>query len=109
MNYSWKISKLGLDDELNNDGVLLENSIVQIHYKRIAVHDDGTSSSYVGKCYFSAKSTAAADFVPLNSVTNVMAQSWLTNSLGSDEINKIDTALAAKIERKRVKIVKPGW
>lgn len=40
MNYSWKIARLGLDDELNNDGVLLENSIVQIHYKRIAADDD---------------------------------------------------------------------
>ena len=56
MNYSWKIARLGLDDELNNDGVLLENSIVQIHYKRIAADDDGTTSSYVGTCYFSAKS-----------------------------------------------------
>lgn len=109
MNYSWKIARLGLDDELNNDGVLLENSIVQIHYKRIATDDDGTSSSYVGTCYFSAKAKAAADFIALNSVTNVLALAWLEESLGEEQINKIDTALAGKVARKKVRLVKPGW
>ena len=109
MNYSWKIARLGLDDELNNDGVLLENSIVQIHYKRIATDDDGTTSSYVGTCYFSAKATSAADFIALNDVTNVVALGWLENSLGEEQINKIDTALAGKVARKKVRLVKPGW
>lgn len=109
MNYSWKIARLGLDDELNNDGVLLENSIVQIHYKRIATDDDGTTSSYVGTCYFSAKAKAAADFIALNNVTNVLALAWLEESLGEEQINKIDTALAGKVARKKVRLVKPGW
>jgi hypothetical protein len=109
VNYSWKIARLGLDDELNNDGVLLENSIVQIHYKRIATDDDGTTSSYVGTCYFSAKAKAAADFIALNDVTNVLALAWLEESLGEEQINKIDTALAGKVARKKVRLVKPGW
>lgn len=109
MNYSWKIARLGLDDELNNDGVLLENSIVQIHYKRIAADDDGTTSSYVGTCYFSAKSKSASNFIALNDVTNVVALAWLEESLGAEQINKIDTALAAKVAKKRVRLVKPGW
>jgi len=109
VNYSWKIARLGLDDELNNDGVLLENSIVQIHYKRIATDDDGTTSSYVGTCYFSAKTKAAADFIALNDVTNVLALAWLEESLGEEQINKIDTALAGKVARKKVRLVKPGW
>lgn len=109
MNYSWKIAKLGLDDELNNDGVLLENSIVRIHYKRIATDTDGTASSYLGKCSFSSKSTAAADFVAHNNVTNTMAVTWLENALGADKINKIDTALAEKVAKKRVRLVRPSW
>ena len=82
---------------------------MQIHYKRIATDDDGTTSSYVGTCYFSAKAKAAADFIALNNVTNVLALAWLEESLGEEQINKIDTALAGKVARKKVRLVKPGW
>ena len=109
MNYTWQIAKLGLQDELNHEGTLLENSIVNIKWKRIATDTDGTSASYVGNTKLSAANVAAADFVALNDVTNDMALGWVTDNLSTKELQQIDSQLDTKIERNRTRNVKPSW
>ena len=109
MDYTWKILRLGLQDELNHEGALLENSIVNIKWKRIATDTDGTTASYVGETKLSAANVAAADFVALNDVTNNMALQWVTDGLTDYDTNKINSQLENKIERNRTRSVKPGW
>jgi len=109
MNYSWKIAKLGLTDQLNTDNVLLENAIVNIKWKRIVQDADGTRTSYVGNTTIDASNIAAADFVALNDVTSAEVTGWLTDALQEAGIAKIDAVLLAKVERKRLRNVSPSW
>jgi len=81
VNYTWRILKLGLQDELNSEGTLLENSVVNVKWRRHATDTDGTKASYVGNTNFSAADTAAADFVALNDLTNVQVVAWLEESI----------------------------
>lgn len=109
MTYTWQIMKLDLQDELNHEGTLLENSIVSIKWKRIVEDTDGTIASYVGNTKLSAANTAAADFVALIDVTNAMALEWVTNSVSSKDLERINEQLATKLERNRTRTVKPSW
>lgn len=109
MTYTWQILKLGLQDEVNHEGTLLENSIVNVKWKRIATDTDGTVASYVGNTKLSAANVAAADFVALNEVTNAMALGWVTDSINAKELERIDAQLTKKIDRNRTRTVKPGW
>lgn len=109
MTYTWQILKLDLQDELNHEGNLLSNSIVNIKWKRIATDADGRVASYLGNTKLSAANVAAADFVPLNDVTNDMALQWVTDNISEKELNRINTQLENKIERNRANRVKPSW
>lgn len=109
MNYSWHILRLGLQDELNHEGTLLENAIVNVKWKRVAEDADGTTASYIGNTKLSAANVAAADFIVLNSVTNEIAIGWVENSISDRELTRIDAQLDNKVERNRVRNIRPNW
>lgn len=109
MTYTWHILKLDLQDELNHEGTLLTNSIVNIKWKRVATDTDGRVASYLGNTKLSAANVAAADFVALNDVTNAMATQWVTDSLSSSELERINSQLENRIERQRSNTVTPSW
>jgi hypothetical protein len=109
VNYTWRIVKLGLSDELNHEGNLLENAIVNVQWKRIAEDTDGTTASYVGKTDIDAKSTNLADFVALNDVTSEQVISWIEEELSEFELQRINDQLNKKIERSRLRKITPNW
>lgn len=109
MNYQWRIVRLGLSDELNTDGVVLENAIVNVRWKRIATDDAGNSASYIGSTNLSAKDVSEADFITLDDVTEANVLSWVQNSLSDTDINTINNVLERKIESQKVRIRKPNW
>lgn len=109
MNYTWKILRLGLKDELNHEGTLLENAVVEVKWKRTGVDTDGVTATYVGNSKFSAANTAAADFTSHNDLTNAQVIEWLENAIEPGEIARIEAQIARKIERNRVRNIKPNW
>lgn len=108
MNYTWKISKLGLTDQMSTDDVLLENAIVNVKWKRIATDTDGLKASYLGNTDLNAD-ILSADFVALNDVTSENVTSWIEAAITANGIAKIDAKLEAKIERKRLRNISPSW
>lgn len=108
MNYTWKISKLGLTDQMSSDNVLLENAIVNVKWKRIATDDDGIKASYLGNTDLNA-AILAADFVALNDVTAENVTSWIEAAITANGVTAIDSKLETKIERKRLRNISPSW
>jgi hypothetical protein len=109
MNYTWYIAKLGLKDELNHEGTLLENSVVEIQWKRVARDTDGTEASYVGRTKLSARDVDEADFTQIASVTKEQAIQWVENNMSDYELNLINKTLERKVERNRQRQVSPSW
>ena len=109
MNYTWRILKLGLQDELNSEGTLLENSVVNVKWRRHATDTDGVTASYVGNSTFSAADTPAADFIALNDLTNAQVIEWLEADVEEAELSRINEQLNIKINRARMRQIKPGW
>jgi hypothetical protein len=109
MNYQWRIVRLGLSDELNSDGVILENVIVNVRWKRIAIDEDGNTSSHLGSTDLSAKEVSSEAFISLDAITEATVLSWVQNSLPANKINIIEKNLQKKIEAKKVKVRKPNW
>lgn len=109
MNYNWRIIKFSLSDQLNQDGVLLENAIVNVQWKLIAEDIDGIRASYVGNTALNASSIPANQFVPLNDVTSAQVVGWLQSVLSGVELDRINKQLDAKIERNKQRTIKPNW
>jgi hypothetical protein len=108
VNYTWKILRLGLKDQLNQDGQLLENAVVNVKWRRIGEDTDGSRASYVGNTSFSAASVSAADFTNLNDLTNTQVIAWLETALEGDLV-RIDSQITRRIEKNRVQNIKPNW
>lgn len=109
MNYSWRIIKLGLNDQLNQDGVLLENAVVQVQWKLIAEDTDGTKASYVGNTVLSANLVPTDKFVLLNNVTSAQVIGWIQAAVAGTELDRINKQLDTKIERNRLREIRPNW
>lgn len=109
MNYNWRIVKLGLNDQLNQDGVLLENAIVQVQWKLTAEDTDGTKASYLASTTLDATNISAEDFVAVNSVSSEQVIGWVQSNLSSTEMDRINKQLDVKVERNRVRKIKPNW
>lgn len=109
MNYTWRIARLGLDDVLNKDSVLLENAIVNVQWKKIAEDTDGITASYVGTTALDVTTHSAADFIALNDVTSEQVISWVQENISSVEMSRIDKQLERKIERNRLRKISPNW
>ena len=109
MNYQWRIVRLGLSDELNDAGAVLENAIVEVRWKRIATDEAGNTASHVGLTKLTAKEVSASDFISLDAVTEANVLAWVQNSMTEHKINKINKILENKIEAQKVRKTKPSW
>ena len=108
MNYTWQISKLGLKDQINQEGELLEDSIVYVHWKKMA-QEDGIKVSYVGETYLSADNISASSFINLSLVAKEDVVQWIENSLTQREKEVIEKVLEKKIEKSKLRKYTPSW
>ena len=109
MNYTWRIIKLGLSDELNVDNVLLENAVVRVQWKRVAKDTDGTSASYLGYTDLDPSNISEKDFTLINGVNKEQVVTWIEKSLSDAEITRIDNKLIMKIQKNKLRTIKPSW
>lgn len=111
MDYTWKIIKLVSQDEVNNDGVTLEDSVTRVVWQKIATDTDGTVASYKGVTDFTSKSTAQADFVALSSLNKETVVGWIQNALSTSDSNAINKILQTKVEKNRAQTseMSPAW
>lgn len=101
--------RLGLKDQTNQEGQVLQDAIVFVEWRKVAVDTDGSKASYLGKTQFSAYEVSAGDFIDLNLISKEDVVGWIENSLTQREKNNINTILNKKIEKNKLRMVTPSW
>jgi hypothetical protein len=109
MNFSWEIVSMATKDETNTDGVVLQNSVVQIQWKRIGTDVDGVSHNFLGNSFMTAENVAESDFIPFFNLTEENVVSWLETKLGNGELEKIDQIITKRVEKKNSIVRTPPW
>lgn len=109
MNYTWQIVNLGLKDQINQEGVLLEDAIVYVRWKKIAEDADGTRATYLGQTELSAANVSSASFINLNVIAKEDVIDWIENSLSQREKTNIEKILLNKIEKSKLRKYTPTW
>jgi len=109
VNYTWHILNLGLRDQMNQEGALLEDAIVFVHWKKVAEDADGICASYVGKTDLQADQISSDSFIDLSAVTKEVVVSWVENNIAGSKADSINDILASKIEKSKIKSYKPNW
>ena len=109
MNYTWQIINLGLKDQINQEGELLEDAIVYVRWKKIAEDADGTKVSYLGQTELSAANVPSTSFINLSLVAKEDVIDWIENSLTQREKTNIENILLKKIEKNNLRKYTPSW
>lgn len=97
MTYTWEILKFSTRDQTNSDGVLLENSVVSIHWRRTGLDSEGNVASIVGHTVLTAETVPEGDFVPFTSLTESAANSWLEANISAERMSSYNEKIQAKI------------
>lgn len=109
MEYAWEIIKLGTRDQENADGVILNDAVVLVTWKKIATDLRGRSSTYVGKTTLSAENVAAGDFVNLESLDEATILGWVKSSITPVEEEIMNNTLSTKIDKQEIVSRNPAW
>ena len=99
-SYTHEITSLKVKDEVNSDGVTLQNAVCQTYWKRTGTDADGNSGTFAGATPFSAASVGEDDFTDFADLTEAQVIGWITNVIDNDATYKahIDEQIQKQID-----------
>jgi hypothetical protein len=109
MNYQWEVLNLSTKNQTNQDGVLLENAVVHVQWKRIGVDEDGNEATYLGQSIFTAENVAQGSFVPFESLTKDIVVGWIESDLGEMQLSLIHNTIQKRINKNTMVKRTPPW
>lgn len=109
MEYAWEIVKLGVKDQENVDGDILEGAIVEVKWRKTATNLRGQKSNYIGKTILSAENVSSSDFINEEDLTEEQILTWVKNSIGPVQEQVINETLAKRIDKQEIVSKNPAW
>lgn len=99
--YVYEVERMKVKDEVNNDGVTLQNAVCQTFWKVTGTNDDGNSATFSGATPFSAASVGEADFTDLADLTEEEVVGWIRNVVEGPNgyIDHINSVLQKEIDQ----------
>ena len=102
LTYTWKIDQVGTEDTVNNDNDVLTDAIVKVIWIKTGTNVSDVSAKYVGETVLDPSSTAAADFIALDSVTTDNVVDWLEATITDEQMAKIDATIQKRIDSQAI-------
>lgn len=109
MNYKWEILNLSTKNQTNSDGVLLENAVVQVQWKKIGTDADGNEATYLGQSAFTADNVPVGTFVPFEALTKELVVGWIESDLGELQLELIENTIQKRINKNTMVKRSPPW
>ena len=99
-SYTHEITSLKVKDEVNDDGVTLQNAVCNTYWKRTGTDTDGNSGTFSGATPFTAASVGEDDFTDFADLTEAEVIGWITAVIDADPAYKahIDEQIQKQID-----------
>lgn len=98
MTYTWQVINLITRTEQSSDGVSLPEAVVNIHWRRSGVDDEGNTASINGYAPLDVSNTTAAEFIGFNDLTEAKVTEWL-DTVNAEFIDDYNAKIVAKIAK----------
>jgi len=107
--YVYEVDRMKVKDEVNNDGVTLQNSVCQTFWKVTGTNSDGHSSTFAGATPFSAAAVGEDDFTDLADLTEAEVIGWIRAVVEGENgyIDHINDVLQKQIDAEIEQDVEP--
>ena len=109
--YAWEVTGLRTKDELNAQGEVLPDAVVQTYWKVTGTNENGDKGTFNGATPFTAKDVPAGEFVTFAELTEPTVLSWIKNIVENDQQYKrhIDWRIQNEIDQNKVKDATMPW
>lgn len=99
--YVYEVDRMKVKDEVNNDGVTLQNAVCQTFWKVTGTNSDGNSATFAGATPFSAAAVGEDDFTDLSDLTEAEVIGWIRAVVEGDNgyIDHINEVLQKQIDQ----------
>lgn len=82
--YTYEIERLKVKDEVNSDGVTLENAVCNTYWKITGTNSNGDTATWSGATPFTAANVPAANFTDFSSLTEDQVIGWIRKVVEND-------------------------
>lgn len=97
MTYTWEILKFATRSQTNSDGIVLEDSVVSVQWRRTGYDTEGNSATVVGYTTLTAESVDQESFVPFSSLTEELVVNWIESAISTEQMNSYNQKIQDKI------------
>lgn len=84
LTLEYTVTGLKVKDEVNNDGVTLQNAVVQTYWKCIGTDENGNTGEFQGATPFSAANVLANSFVDFADLQEADVVAWIESVVDGD-------------------------
>lgn len=101
LSYTYKVRNLKVKDEVNSEGVTLQNAVVQTYWTIIGTDENGNVGEWSGATPFSAATVPAGSFTAFETLEEADVIGWIQNVVNNDAQYKahIDEQLRLEISK----------
>ena len=98
--YTWKVTGLKIQNEVNSEGVTLTNAVVQTYWELKGTDENGNEATFSGATPFTAAEVPEAEFTAFDQLTEETVLSWIKNEVNNNSHYKthIDEQLQKRID-----------
>ena len=97
LTLSYTVTSLKVKDEVNADGVTLQNAVVQTYWKCVGTDDNGNTGEFQGATPFTAANVPAASFKAFEDLVEADVVAWIQAVVDGDAAYK--EHIEAQIQR----------
>ena len=109
MTYTWEVTGLKTRDEVNSDGVTLQNAVVQTYWKKTGTDADGNEGSFAGATPFTAASVPEGEFVAFADLTEATVLGWIQNVVIGDYETHVNQQIQKQIDDQAISEASMPW
>lgn len=84
LTLSYEVTNLKVKDEVNSDGVTLQNAVCQTYWKCIGTDSDGNTGEFSGATPFSAATVSEGAFVAFEDLVEETVIGWIQAVVDGD-------------------------
>ena len=77
MTYTWKVTAMKVEDQINEFGQTLPNSVIQTYWEKTGTDADGNTGTFAGATPFTAAHQPEEDFTPFDQLTENQVLGWI--------------------------------
>lgn len=88
LTLEYKVTGLKVKDQVNKEGVTLQNAVVQTYWKAIGTDEQGNVAEWSGATPFSAENVPSASFASFDTLQEETVIAWISNVVEADPTYK---------------------